>query len=276
MEIGFAAIVALWALSRSGFTSRTVYPVVINNPADLLSEGYIGEQGSINQPVYGKMKVGFKAPKAKLCYSSRISKDGVRRYQVWHIEGTEPRAIIKIPAGYKGAGTEYNITNWITQNMGEGYYVMINALKEGRGGRESYSNFTGTPAEKTALTQRAIGVSWVKYETAQRYVKHQNKMTAKEQMDELIDNWDSTYQPDDPTPPTPEPTPEPPTLPPIDPTPPTPLPPTGGNDPIDPTPPVDPTPIDPVDPFNPQPVGGNNNGGFIGNAGNSGGLMGGY
>ena len=135
MEIAFIALVALWGLSRSGFSSRYVYPVWVKNPADKLTEGFIGQNGSINQPTYGKMKVGFEAPKAELCYSSPTTKDGMRKYQVYKIAATEPRVILKVPAGYVGAGTEYNMPNWITQNSGEGYYVMIKTLKVGRGGR---------------------------------------------------------------------------------------------------------------------------------------------
>ena len=284
MEIGFAAILALWALSRSGLRARLVYPVMVNNPWDKLTEGS-ADMGGIVQPTYNKIPVGFEAPTALLCYSSRISLDKMRQYQVWKIGDVAPRVDIKVPGGYPGAGNVFNRSNWITQNMGEGYYVMIKALKTGRGGREDYSNSTLTPAQITAFTQRAIGVSWVKYETAQRFVKHNNKMTAKEQMDELIDLWDSFYDPD-PAPPTPQPpTPQPPTEPPL--LPPgggiTPYdPPSGGDDPVDPTPidptPIDPTPIDPPSPGLPPgftPVGGSNNGSLIGN-GKTGGLMGGY
>lgn len=244
MEIGFAAVIALWALSRSGFSARYVYPVEIKNPADKLTQGYI-DNGRPVQPTYGKMKVGFEAPKAEKCYSSRTSKDGMRRYEVWKIAEQPSRVIVKVPAGYKGAGTEYNISSWITPNMGEGYYVMIRGMKVGRGGRADYSNWIGikSSAEITALTQKAIGVSWVVYETAQRYIRHPNtkegKEAAKAQMDELIAQYDSFYEPDDPTP-EPKPEPEPPTLPPTIPpsAPPT-------TPPVDPNPPTDPQPLDP-------------------------------
>lgn len=276
MEIGFIALLALWGLSRSGLSANRVYPVLINNPADLTTAGYIGEQGSINQPTYGKMKVGFEAPDSKYYYSTRPSKSGARKYCVYYVGAVEPRVIITVPAGYVGAGTEYNVSNWITQNMGEGYYVMVKGLKSGvRGGRPS--NTGNLPsAQFNALMQRDIGISYVEYETGQRYIRHASKEDAIAQANVLIDSWDATWEPTDPTP-KPEPTPDPtipptsPTLPPMEPV--SPIPPTGGDDGVTPS---NPQPINPVDPspFNPQPVGGFVDSGL--NGGGNSGLMGGY
>lgn len=250
IDLGLGAFVLLWLISRSGFSARYVYPVSIKNPADKLTQGYIDDQGKPVQPTYGKMKVGFDAPKAEKCYSSRVSKDGIRRYEVWLVDEQPSRVNITVPSGYKGAGNQYNIASWITPNLGQGYYVMINALKEGRGGRPSYANTNMTPAEKTAFSQKAIGVSWRTYETGQRYIRHpytpEGKASAKMQMNELINNWDSeTAPPSDPTPPVqPELPPlDPPELPPDAPELPPDLPP--------PSPPIDPIPPQLPPDFNP-------------------------
>ena len=230
MEIGIAAIIALWALSRSGMSARYVYPVEINNPADRLTAGYVDSSGRPVQPTYGKMRVGFTAPEAKFCASTGATKDGMRKYQVYYVAATEPRVVIKIPAGYKGAGTEYNISNWITQNMGEGYYVMIKGLKAGRGGYANYAA-NNPPDIARALSQRAIGISYVVYESAQRFIRHPyteaGKQAAIQQMNDQFENYNRQFEPTDPMPPPtqPEPEPSPPLAPPL--APPM-LPPSGG------------------------------------------------
>ena len=282
MEIGFIALLALWGLSRSGLSSRRVYPVVVNNPVDRLTDGFIGDGtngapvGSINQPTYSSMRVGFEAPATNFCYSSPTTLDGMRKYQVYEIEESGDRVIMKIPNGYIGAGQEFNIANWIIRNSGHGYYVMIKGVKSGRGGRENYSGWPSDIA--SALSKIAIGISWVNYETGQRYIKHpmtpEGKASALAQMNELYESYNLGYDPTPPAPPTPTPDPTP-TIPPLIPPTLEPLDPSGGDDEGEPTP-IDPTPINPTNPnpFNPQPVGGFNNGSLNGSG--DGGLMGGY
>jgi hypothetical protein len=81
----FSPLIIIWAISRSNLkmpSGRRTVPV--RAKGEILQEGYIGENGQINQPVYDMIKVRVEAPAMRFVYKTEwVSKNGHRmRYAV--------------------------------------------------------------------------------------------------------------------------------------------------------------------------------------------------
>jgi hypothetical protein len=207
-----AGLIALFILSRSNLSSSRTLKMETKNPFDKLTDGYITPQGGIVQPTYGMIKVAFPLPEIKKCKYIGKTDDGIRSYYVYEIANSPDRVNVKVPAGNKGAGQEFNTRNLVRSNMGAGYYTIYkrNLGTNGKPLKASYP-----------YDYRDIGLPNYFYESAQRYVVYSDKQTAIDAAQAIYDNWNDNITPpsdpdDDDTPSLPPTSPElpPPTIPP--------------------------------------------------------------
>ena len=114
MSVPLFGLGLLWAISRSGFSSNTGRMVRVVAGGELITEGFIGANGSINQPVYQTIMVRVAAPQTAFVYKTKkikMSSNG-ETYQfgvIKILKSDDGRRQYNIPSLGKGLNTEDNI-----------------------------------------------------------------------------------------------------------------------------------------------------------------------
>jgi len=70
-SVSLGVLGLIWAISRSGFKTNTGRMVRVEAKGKTLTEGFIGANGSINQPTYEMIMVNVSAPQTKLVYQTK-------------------------------------------------------------------------------------------------------------------------------------------------------------------------------------------------------------